>query len=148
MSMTLDEAIEYLKGTRYQASAWSMPEYYYEEGSDFKEALDIVESYARKSEEIERNKNKYKDKCKAYEIYSVQSEMWKCDERFPNQVVLRIQYTSNLGFGQIDFFYNTETNEWGIDTEYMSEGFCLAVLDKWLHGIYSGEQKLQKLEED
>ena len=84
-----------------------------------------------------------------YEIYSVSSEMWKCDEHyFPNRVCLCIQWKANIGFGQLKFIYNTQTNEWNIDDECMDEEFCQAVLNKWLHGIYTGEQKFQKLEDE
>ena len=75
-----------------------------------------------------------------YEIYYVESEMWKCnDEHFPNQVAFRIQWNANVGFGELTFVYNTKEHKWTVDDECMSEEFCLAVLQKWLHGVYTGD---------
>ena len=42
--MTKREAVEYLRGVGYQASAWSAFEPYYEEGSEYKEAVDTLDS--------------------------------------------------------------------------------------------------------
>lgn len=77
---------------------------------------------------------------KKYEIHHVESEMWKCsDEYFPNQVAFRIQWSANVGFGELTFVYNTKEHKWVVDDEFMSEEFCLAVLQKWLHGVYTGD---------
>lgn len=48
--MTDREAIEYLKGVGYQASAFSMFEPYYEEGTNYKEAVDALETYVKDRE--------------------------------------------------------------------------------------------------
>lgn len=81
-----------------------------------------------------------------YIIYEVHSEMWKCDdEHFPDQIAFRIQWSANIGFGELEFVYNTKTNKWSIDDECMSEEFCNAVLAKWLHGVYTGENAISKL---
>ncbi len=42
--MTKREAIEYLKGIGYQASAFSVFEPYYEDGSAYKEAVDTLDT--------------------------------------------------------------------------------------------------------
>lgn len=84
---------------------------------------------------------------KKYEIYSTVAEMWKGDGKyFQNIISFHINWVANVGFGDLEFSYNTETNEWDVESEYMDEEFCQAVLNKWLHGIYSGEEKFQKLE--
>ena len=81
-----------------------------------------------------------------YIIYEVRSQMWKCDEEFfPDDIAFRIQWSANVGFGELTFVYNTRTNKWRIDDECMSEAFCKAVLDKWLHGVYTGENAVSKL---
>ena len=81
-----------------------------------------------------------------YIIYEVRSEMWKCNEKhFPNELAFRIQWSANVGFGELTFTYNTETNTWCVDSECMSEEFCNAVLAKWLNGVYTGENAVSKL---
>ena len=87
-----------------------------------------------------------KEEAKQIEIYDVNGEMWLCDpETFPNLVAFRIQWDSELGWGNLEFTYNTKTHEWNVDSECMSEEFCLAILKYWLHLVYTGEKKIQKL---
>ena len=49
---------------------------------------------------------------KKYEIYDVEAEMYKANEHFPNTMVFRLNWTANLGFGELNFCYDTEKNEW------------------------------------
>ena len=66
-----------------------------------------------------------------YEIFSAQGELYSYDLQFG----LQISWESNIGFGQLTFIYDPESETWDCDTECMSEEFCKAVLNKWLHSI-------------
>ena len=59
-----------------------------------------------------------------YEIYDVEAKMFKCNENYPNMIGFTIHWTSNLGFGKLNFYYDTEKNEWECDSECMSKEFC------------------------
>jgi hypothetical protein len=84
---------------------------------------------------------------KKYEIYDVNGEMWKCDEDFfPNLICFRITWEANVGFGQLEFRYNTSSHKWEYDDECMSEEFCLAVLKHWLRLVYTGEKTVQRVD--
>lgn len=76
---------------------------------------------------------------KKYDIYEVSGEIFKCAEPVPYYMVFRLKYTSNIGWGEITFTYDTNSNAWEIDDEYMSEEFCKAVLNKWLYDTYISE---------
>lgn len=54
--MTSKEAIEYLKGVGYQASAFSRFEPYYEDGTNYKEAVDVIEAELKKAEPVKHGK--------------------------------------------------------------------------------------------
>ena len=77
---------------------------------------------------------------KKYEIYDVEAEMYKANEHFPNTMVFRLNWTANLGFGELNFYYDTEKNEWECDSECMSKEFCKVVLDKWLEDMMNKEK--------
>lgn len=72
---------------------------------------------------------------KKYEIYDVEAEIYKANEHYRNTIVFRLNWTANLGFGELNFYYNTDKNEWECDSECMSKEFCSAVLDKWLSDV-------------
>ena len=73
---------------------------------------------------------------KKYIIYDVNTEMYICNqEYYPDCIGFQLNWTANVGFGQLTFIYNTKTKEWGYDSECMSEEFCKAVLDKWLSDV-------------
>lgn len=74
-----------------------------------------------------------------YEIYSAEGEFYKCNKNFPNCIGFQINWTANIGFGQLTFIYDTKTKDWGCDTEHMSKEFCEAVLNKWLEGVFPQE---------
>lgn len=101
--------------------------------------------FSHKMKEL-RMREGLKESAASFEIYDVNGEMWKCDpETFPDIIALRLQWDSELGWGNLEFTYNTKTHEWNIDSECMSEEFCLAILKHWLHLVYTGEKKMQKL---
>ena len=75
-----------------------------------------------------------------YEIYSAEGEFYKCNENFPNCIGFQIDWTANIGFGQLTFIYNTKTKEWGCDTEHMDAEFCKQVLAKWYDTVLKGEK--------
>lgn len=77
---------------------------------------------------------------KKYEIYDVEAEMYKANEYFSNTMVFRLNWTANLGFGELNFYYDTKKNEWECDSECMSKEFCKAVLDKWLSDVMNKEK--------
>ena len=77
------------------------------------------------------------DMDKKYEIFDVEAEMYKANENFPSTMVFRLSWVANLGFGELNFYYDTEKQEWECDSECMSKKFCQAVLDKWLENIMS-----------
>lgn len=77
---------------------------------------------------------------KKYDIYDVEAEIYKANEHYPNTIVFRLKWTANLGFGELNFHYNTEKNEWKCDNECMSKEFCNAVLDKWLIDVIDKEK--------
>ncbi len=83
---------------------------------------------------ILNNKNKTNMKNK-YEIYDVKAEMFDANKHFPDIIVLNLQWTANIGFGEISFMYNTSTKEWDYDTECMGRDFCKAVLNKWIDNL-------------
>lgn len=88
-----------------------------------------------------------KEGTKQIEIYDVNGEMWQCNpEMFPDLVAIRLQWDSELGWGNLEFTYNTKTHEWNLDSECMSEEFCLAVLKHWLHLVYTGEKIVQRVD--
>ena len=74
---------------------------------------------------------------KKYEIFDVEAEMYKANEHYPNTMVFKLIWTANLGFGELNFYYDTEKNEWECDSECMSKEFCAAVLDKFLSCMMS-----------
>ena len=71
------------------------------------------------------------------EIYETNSSIFDGNpEYFPNKIFFQIDWSANIGFGQLTFSYDTKTDKWDCDTECMSKEFCNAVLQKWLEGIY------------
>lgn len=72
---------------------------------------------------------------KEYKIYGVEAEMFQCNEHFPNSIGFELNWDANIGFGQLNFIYNTVTRKWSYDTECTGKEFSKAVLDKWLEGI-------------
>ena len=76
---------------------------------------------------------------KKYEIYDVEAEMFNATPSFHDHIVFRLKWTANLGFGAIDFYYDTVKQEWDFDSEYMSKQFCLAVLTRWLNDVMNDE---------
>ena len=71
-----------------------------------------------------------------YNIEWADGEMYKCNSNFPNTLCLKIQWgAKNIGFGELTFHYNTETENWACDDEDMSANFCKAVLLKWFDSI-------------
>ena len=85
---------------------------------------------------------------KKYEIYSVEAEMFNCNQHYPDCIGFQLNWDANLGFGQLSFIYNTKTQKWSYDNECMSKEFCVAVLDKWLEGMMckSKDEKIKELE--
>ena len=72
---------------------------------------------------------------KKYVIHSVDAEVYKANENFPNTMVFKLAWVANLGFGELTFYYDTKTQEWECDSECMSKEFCSAILDHWLETI-------------
>lgn len=73
---------------------------------------------------------------KQYEIVYVDGKMYKCNERVPDTYALNIEWSAkDVGFGELNIYYNEKTGEWSKDTEYMYDEFCQAVLAKWLSGM-------------
>ena len=70
-----------------------------------------------------------------YEIYNVKAEMYKANENFPNLMVFKLNWDANLGFGELNFYYDIEKKTWQYDSEHMSKEFCSAVLNKWLETV-------------
>lgn len=71
-----------------------------------------------------------------YEIYDVKAEMYECHpDILPNTVIFKLHWSANLGWGELTFFHNEETEEWSYDSECMDKEFCAAVLNKWLDSI-------------
>ena len=68
-----------------------------------------------------------------YIIYEVHGYFYNSTE--PDCIGFQLEYTANIGFGNILFHYNTKTEEYLVDTECMGKEFCLAVLEKWLDTI-------------
>lgn len=63
---------------------------------------------------------------KKYEIYEVNAEIFKCNENYPNTIAFNLQWSANLGFGELAFYYDTVTGKWDYDSECMSKTFCRA----------------------
>ena len=77
-----------------------------------------------------------------YKIEYVDSEMYNCNSNFPNTIGFKIQWgAKDIGFGELTFHYDTETQKWECDDEYMSANFCKAVLLKWFDGVYESEEE-------
>lgn len=70
-----------------------------------------------------------------YEIYNVESKIYECGEMYPNTFGLVLMWDADIGFGEINLFYDREKDEWEIDSEYMGKDFCLDVFNKWLESI-------------
>ena len=73
---------------------------------------------------------------KEYEIEYAYGEMYKCNSNFPNTIGFKIEWgAKGIGFGELSFYYDTQTQKWEYDDEYMSADFCKAVLAKWFDSI-------------
>lgn len=75
-----------------------------------------------------------------YEIYSVEAEMFQCNECFPNCIGFELNWDANVGFGQLSFVYNTKTKKWSYDSECVGAEFSKAVLNKWLDDVAKSKQ--------
>lgn len=73
---------------------------------------------------------------KQYKIIYADGKMYKCNDHYPDTYALNIEWgAKDIGFGNLNIKYNEKTGKWSKDTEYMSDGFCQAVLAKWLAGM-------------
>ena len=71
-------------------------------------------------------------------IYEVEAEIYNCNPNCaPDMMALTLKYTSNLGWGELRYAYNTKTFEWDCDTECMDNEFCKAVFNKWIDTTFA-----------
>lgn len=86
---------------------------------------------------------------KEYEIEYACGEMYKCRGKFKDTIGITIDWCAvGIGFGQLQFYFDTKTGEWEVDDEYMSADFCKAVLAKWFDGIYTRETSNEQRKEN
>lgn len=139
--MTIDEAITHASEVAKQKYTEGMLCHANPDDDLLDGCIDCAKEHEQLAEWLEELKvlREQKEQGK-YKIYDVEAEMYKANENFHNTMVFRLNWTENLGFGELNFYYDTEKNEWECDSECMSKELCSAVLNKWLEDVMSKEK--------
>ena len=72
---------------------------------------------------------------KDYQIHEVEADMIKYDKKYSHMIGFRLRWIATIGFGELNFYYDTKNKTWEYDTECMDKAFCAAVLEKWLENM-------------
>lgn len=77
-----------------------------------------------------------------YTITDVVAEAFNCDPKyFPNRIGFLLNWSADIGFGQLICYYNTKTERWEFDNGGMSPQFCADVFAFWIEKEMTEKEK-------